>query len=76
MANKNCLTFYPQLCEITLKADVTKGLSLLEKMHPRWGGRGLMELSYIGHLRAVIASKFISIHSGEYVSRQNLENNK
>ena len=49
---------YPQLCEIALKADVTKGLSILEKMHSRWGGRGLMELSYIGHLRAVIASKF------------------
>lgn len=39
-------------------ADVNKGMSILNRRHERWGDHNLMELSYVGQLRAFIASKY------------------
>lgn len=46
-----------ELMELAISTDVNKGTSILERRHGRWGDRSLMELSFIGHLRSVIASK-------------------
>ena len=46
-----------QLLDFAFRTDPVKVTSLLERRNPRWGGRNMMEISYIGHLRAFIASK-------------------
>ena len=53
---KNHLSI-PQIVEIAMVADVNKGMSILNRRHERWGDHNLMELSYVGQLRAFIASK-------------------
>ena len=48
-----------KIVEIAMVADVNKGMSILNRRHERWGDHNLMELSYVGQLRAFIASKSI-----------------
>ena len=48
--------FVFQLIDIAFRTDPVKVTSLLERRNPRWGDRNLMEISYIGYLRAFIAS--------------------
>ena len=49
-----------QLLDFAFRTDPVKVTSLLERRNPRWGGRNMMEISYIGHLRAFIASKHLT----------------
>ena len=51
------ITFQFKIVEIAMVADVNKGMSILNRRHERWGDHNLMELSYVGQLRAFIASK-------------------
>ena len=52
------ITFQFKIVEIAMVADVNKGMSILNRRHERWGDHNLMELSYVGQLRAFIASKY------------------
>ena len=42
-------------------SDASKGMSILNRRHSRWGDHNLMELSYVGQLRAFIASKSVKV---------------
>ena len=51
-------------------SDINKGMSILNRRHERWGDHNLMELSYVGQLRAFIASKSIIFVSKEIFATQ------
>ncbi len=50
---------FPQLVELASETNLDQAVSLLEKRNNRFGGRNLMQLAHIGHLRNFIASKKI-----------------